>query len=112
MLKGEYDMDAGKIFSENLNHYMALRNVTQEELAEYLGISRQAVSLWCRGKGNPRMSKIESICQYLNINREDLLLEKNKNSLPSGELERRFNNLSAYDQQTIIAMIERFEQNK
>lgn len=102
-------MDDSKIFSENLKRYMQLRNVTQEELAEHLGISRQAISLWLRGEGNPRMNKISAICSYLNISRADLLLENSNVELPSGELESRFNKLSEYDQKTILAMIERFE---
>lgn len=35
--------------SENLKKYRLLKNLTQEEVAEYLGITSQSVSKWERG---------------------------------------------------------------
>ena len=35
--------------SENLRKYRILKNLTQEDVAEYLGITPQSVSKWERG---------------------------------------------------------------
>ena len=66
------------LFSENLKYYMARRNVTQAELAEALGVTQSAVSLWVIGSRAPRMNKIDAICEYLGIQRSDLLERKDK----------------------------------
>lgn len=34
---------------ENLKKYRLIKNLTQEEVAEYLGITAQSVSKWERG---------------------------------------------------------------
>ena len=35
--------------SENLKKYRALKGLTQEDVAEYLGVTPQSVSKWERG---------------------------------------------------------------
>ena len=35
--------------SENLRKYRIIKNLTQEDVAEYLGITAQSVSKWERG---------------------------------------------------------------
>ena len=89
------------IFGKRLRHFLSLRNVTQEELAEHLGISRQAVSLWCNGKGNPKMAKIEAICEYLNITKTQLLSDEDD------DLAEKIRMLSEEDKKIIEGMIDR-----
>ena len=38
---------------ENLKKYRIKKNLTQEEVAEYLGITAQSVSKWERGESYP-----------------------------------------------------------
>lgn len=64
------------IICKNLNYYMKLNNTTQTELADYLQISRTAVSNWCKGVKLPRMSKVDKICDFFHIQRSDLMEEK------------------------------------
>lgn len=40
-------------FSENLKQFRNEKQLSQEELAEMLGVSRQAVSKWEQGIGYP-----------------------------------------------------------
>ncbi len=49
------------------------QNLTQEELAEKLGITYKAVSKWECGKGLPDASIMISLCQILKISVNDLL---------------------------------------
>ena len=50
-------------FSHNLQYLrMMHKNMTQEELAQKLGVSRQTISKWELNQGNPELSKIKEIC--------------------------------------------------
>ena len=49
--------------SENLQILRKSKNMSQEELAEKLNVSRQAVSKWESGSGYPETEKIISICK-------------------------------------------------
>jgi transcriptional regulator with XRE-family HTH domain len=52
---------------------MIHKNMTQEELANQLGVSRQTISKWELNQGNPELSKIKEICTLFNCNSDDLL---------------------------------------
>lgn len=67
-----------KIFSKNLNYYMALNAKTQTDLINDLGFNKSAVSTWCNGTRLPRMDKIEKLARYFKINRSDLIEEKSE----------------------------------
>ena len=45
-------------FSENLKQIRKEHHLSQEELAELLDVSRQAVSKWEQGQGYPEVGKI------------------------------------------------------
>ena len=45
-------------FGENLKNVRKQRGVTQEELAEMLGVSRQAISKWESDGGYPETEKL------------------------------------------------------
>lgn len=49
------------------------KNLTQDQLAEQLGISGKSVSKWERGLNLPDMDKLDKICEILNTNIIDLL---------------------------------------
>lgn len=69
------------IFSKNLRYYLELDGKTQSELCEYMKVSSATVSDWCNGKKMPRMDKVQAICNWLRIEKSDLLEDKgNKNS--------------------------------
>jgi transcriptional regulator with XRE-family HTH domain len=64
-----------QIFSTNLNHYLGKEQKTQLDLARYVGVSTASVSNWCKGLKTPRMDKIDLICRYFDISRNELLGE-------------------------------------
>ena len=53
-------------FSEKLPKLRKNNNLSQEQLAEQLGVSRQAVSKWEAGNSYPDMEKMLQKCQILN----------------------------------------------
>lgn len=103
------DEDAYKnIFAKNLRDWMYIRDVSQRELAEKIGVSPTIVSAWCRGEKSPRMTKVDMICHVLNISRSDLMLDKNESSVPSDEdiaLAQQISRLDAYRRALIETII-------
>ena len=47
--------------SENLKKYRSLKNLTQEDVAEYLGITPQSVSKWERGESYPDITFLPAL---------------------------------------------------
>lgn len=60
-------------FCDKLAKLRKSNNLSQEQLADKLGVSRQAVSKWESGSSYPDMDKIINICKILNCNLDDLL---------------------------------------
>ena len=59
------------------------RNLTQEQLAERLGVSNKTISKWETGKCMPDYAIIEPLCQELNITAAELLDGEEKSVHPS-----------------------------
>lgn len=59
-------------FCENLIQTRKLRGMTQEELAEKLDISRQAVSKWENGESVPDMDKLIRLGDVLGVSLDEL----------------------------------------
>ena len=64
--------------SENLKKLRKENNLSQEQLAEKLGVSRQAVSKWESGQSYPEMDKVLLICKLFNYNIDELMNENIK----------------------------------
>lgn len=60
-------------FSENLKKIRKSHNLSQEQLADELGVSRQAISKWESSVAYPEMDKIIALCDKFNVNIDDLL---------------------------------------
>ena len=58
------------VFGENLQFYRKKREMTQEQLAERLDVSRQTVSKWEAGTSYPEMEKILQLCELFSCEME------------------------------------------
>lgn len=71
---------------DNLKKIRKENNLSQEDLAEKLNVSRQSVSKWEQGIAYPEMDKVLQICKMFNLNIDEFLnqdinkAEKNKQS--------------------------------
>ena len=62
--------------SERLQQLRKEENYSQEQLAEMLGISRQAVSKWESGQGYPDINNIIKLTEIYNVSADYILLGK------------------------------------
>jgi transcriptional regulator with XRE-family HTH domain len=61
-------------FAENLQTIRKEKHISQEDLAEMIGVSRQAVSKWEQGNGYPETEKLIIISKTLNVSLDYLML--------------------------------------
>lgn len=71
-------------FGENLQLIRKKNQLSQEGLAEMLGVSRQAVSKWELGEGYPEVDKLLLLSKKLNVSLDSLLGGENT-AAASGE---------------------------
>lgn len=60
-------------FGDNLKHLRKSKKISQEVLAEKVGVSRQSVSKWENGEAYPEMSNILALCSIFHCNINDLV---------------------------------------
>ena len=66
-------------FGENVKNLRKNRNLTQEELADSLHVSFQAISKWERGESYPDITLLPIIAEFFNISIDDLFgIDKSK----------------------------------
>lgn len=81
-------------FSENL-HYLRKRDkITQEELADRLGVTRQSVSKWETGEASPETDKLILLCDLFHVTldgivRGNLSEEENREKDAGSEVDGR-----------------------
>lgn len=75
------------------------KNLTQEQLAEKLGVSNKTVSKWETGKCMPDYSIVKHLCQELEISIAELMDGETKES----------GNTGTFNEQQMIAMLERIQ---
>ena len=60
-------------FNENLRKIRKKNGITQEQLAEKLNVSRQAVTKWESGKSLPNINSFKEIASIFDVTMEELL---------------------------------------
>lgn len=77
-------------FAENLQYVRKQKNITQEQLAEQLEVSRQSVSKWESGQSYPEMEKLLQICSMFQCNLDTMM---------QGDISKEFaEDVHGYDQ--------------
>lgn len=67
------DDELRRIFAQNLVYYLQLNGYNQADLARHLHVSTATTAKWCTGQTMPRIDKIQSICNWLGIEKSSLL---------------------------------------
>ena len=63
------------MFSQNLQKIRSEKNLSQEQLADKIGVSRQTISAWESGKASPELDKITAISKLFSISIDELVGE-------------------------------------
>lgn len=77
-------------FNENLQALRKAKGISQEQLAERLDVSRQAVSKWETDGGYPEMDKIIQLCDIFGVTMDELI--KGQVELDRNDMRRRYEN--------------------
>ena len=77
--------------ADNLKRIRKDNNLSQEQLAEKLGVSRQAVSKWESGVSYPEMDKVIQICKLFKLNINEFINEDIKEIKENREVQVRNN---------------------
>ena len=67
------------VISNNIKKYRIEANMTQEDLAEKLGVSNKSISRWENGKTMMDISLFEPLCNELDISIIELLNDERIN---------------------------------
>ena len=82
-------------FSENLKQLRNQRNLTQEALADFIGVSFQAISKWERGENFPDIETLVNLAMFFNTSVDDLLgVNKAENEEKIVDIIEKFYNLT------------------
>lgn len=68
------------LIGSRIQEYRKKAGLNQEEFADKLGVSRQAVSKWERDKAYPDLDRVVCICEILNVQVEELIYGKSEDS--------------------------------
>lgn len=89
LVKGDIPIE----FNEKLQQLRKENNMTQDQLAEKLFVSRTAVSKWETGKGYPNIESLKCISKLFSISIDDLLSGEELISLASNENRMNINRI-------------------
>lgn len=67
---------------ENIASSRKKVNLTQDQLAEKLGVSRQTISKWESDLTYPELPKVAKLSKVLDISCDELLLDENNDKMP------------------------------
>lgn len=73
--------DSKMVFSKNLKTLLEKKNLSQVELSKILGVSESSVGKWLLQKSIPRMTIIEKLAQYFQVDKTYFFKDTN-NELP------------------------------
>ena len=60
------------MFKDNLVHLRKLRQMTQEDIAESVGVTRQAIAKWESGETVPDLEKCRLLAEVFGVSLDDL----------------------------------------
>lgn len=61
------------MLSDQIRKYRKEKGLSQDELAEKLGVSRQSISLWENGQTQPTIENILALARIFNVSTDAIL---------------------------------------
>ena len=72
------------MFRDNLIHMRKMRQMTQEDLAEKVGVTRQSVAKWESGESVPDLNKCKALAEVFGVSLDDLANYESEENLGLG----------------------------
>jgi len=72
-----------------LKKYRQKKNITQNELAQWLGVSRQAISMWESGKREIKVTTLTKIARVFNVTLNEIMALSKPNRLKEDVMPRQ-----------------------
>ena len=94
---------------ERLKYLRKIYNVTQEDLAQYLGVKRNTISDWESGNSEPNIENIILIADYFNVTIDYLLNNKTNNRISNPlclKIMFKANNFNLEQQKKLINILD------
>ena len=89
---------------ENIKRLRRERNLTQEALAEFLGVTFQSISKWERGEGYPDITLLPAIADFFKVSIDEIMgLNKAQDEQEIKRLLKEHDNLT--DEKLILKAI-------
>lgn len=104
-----------KIFAENLSRLLDEKGYQQTDLAEVCDVSSSTTSDWVNGNKMPRMNKIQTMADWLGVQKSDLLERYRPHMETSRYQEILFDttqDATPEDMENIIAMVKAYMRKK
>ncbi|MBQ2999284.1 MAG: helix-turn-helix transcriptional regulator [Clostridia bacterium] len=100
---------------ENIRNFRKKNNLTQEELADRLGVTYQSVSRWENGATYPDLELLPAISELLSVTVDELLgmpqIEKEKRAIETFDELRRECMKRDYDAEKIVTLLRDIRRN-
>jgi putative transcriptional regulator len=80
-------MEDSRYVQTNLKVYRAIHNLTQEDLAKAIGVTRQTVIAMEKGKYNPSLELAFKIARYFKVSIENIFIYDQNDNQINGEIE-------------------------
>lgn len=93
------------MLSDNIRKYRKLNHMSQDELAEKLGVTRQSISLWETGQTQPSLDNIVALAKLFVVSTDKLLAEDEPTSVCDGAVKPSKGNASKKKMNTLIIIV-------
>lgn len=74
------DLGNKEVMANNLQRYMKKHNKSRNDISRDLDVPYTTVTAWINADTYPRIDKIEMLANYFNIEKSDLVEDKNRKS--------------------------------
>ena len=102
------DLGNKEVFAKNLHYYMDMYNIDRNNICKILEIPYTTLSDWLNAKKYPRIDSIELLANYFNIQKSDLIENKEHKSYDETDIlfDKYKDVLTESDKNIINAIIE------
>ena len=76
------------MLGDNIRKHRKLNNMSQDELAEKLNVTRQSISLWETGQTQPSLENIVALAKLFKVSTDELLVSDRTDLPPSNQAAR------------------------